>query len=188
MVVALADIPQRGLDVPLGAWAKGAAAEGLAGEVKAFEGRFLVTRHGVHIAVRGEVHVVGEVPCDRCGAPLLVSLGGDVSCVYSPVTALPETDEDTEGLPQPPVALDFRVEDVGEYDGERLDLAQVVREWATVERPIRLTCGEMDEAEEAACSARFRAMAGTPAGPTVNPKFAALAALAAPPATSVPED
>jgi uncharacterized metal-binding protein YceD (DUF177 family) len=183
VIVSLADIPARGISVPLGAWAKAAAAEGLEGEVKAFEGEFLVTRHDVHIAVRGELHLVGEVACDRCGAPLLVSLGGDLSIVYSPVSTLPETVEDVDGLPHAPVEVELPVEDVGEYDGQKLDLAEVVREWATVERPFRLTCGELDPAEDAACQARFRSLAGTTGAPVVDPRFAILSTL-----TPVPED
>lgn len=174
MIVALTDIPTRGLDVQVGPWAQAACAEGLAGEVKAFAGELKVTRHEVHIAVRGELHVVGELPCDRCGAPLVVSVGGDVSVLYSPVAALPETVEDTEGLPSAPVQLDLPIEDVGEYDGKALDLAEVVREWVTVERPARLTCGEVDEAEDAACRERFRLRAGAAAAPTVDPRFSKL--------------
>ena len=183
MLVPLADIPSRGMQVPLGGWASAAAAEGLEGEVKAFEGEFTVTRHGVHIAVVGELHLVGEVPCDRCGAPLVVSLGGDVSVLYSPVSALPETVEDVDTLPLPPVDPGFPVEDVGEYDGVSLDLAGVIREWATVERPHRLLCGEVDEAEDAACLVRFRALSGTSGAPALDPRFSILSTL-----KPVPED
>lgn len=181
MIVALTDIPTRGLDVQVGSWAAAAFAEGLAGEVKAFEGALTVTRHDdVHIAVRGELHLVGEVPCDRCGEPLVVSLGGDLSVLYSPVSALPETDEDEDGLPRPPVDPGFPVEDVGEYDGQALDLAHVVREWAIVERPARLQCADLDEAEDEPCRARFRARAGASASLPVDPRFSTLLSLIPP--------
>lgn len=181
MIVALTDIPTRGLDVQVGPWAKAACAEGLDGEVKAFEGQLTITRHDCHVLVRGELHLVGEVPCDRCGAPLLVSLGGDLSVLYSPMEAVPETVEDTEGLPTPPVQLDVPVEDVGEYDGKALDLAFVVREWVTVERPVRLTCGEVDEADDEACRERFRLRAGAgAAAPPVDPRFSKLLSFTTP--------
>ncbi len=165
MNVALADIPAPGLDIVLGSWAAAACASGFGGEVKAFEGALTLTRHGVHIAARGEVHLVGEVPCDRCSDSLVVSLGGDVSIVYSPLASLPEVTDDEDGLPQAPVDVGFTVDDVGEYDGVALDLSAVVREWAMVERPARLTCGVLDEAEDEACEARFRSRAGVQSSP-----------------------
>lgn len=177
MIVALADVPSHGLSVPLGAWGPAAAAAGFGGEVKAFEGAFVVTRHAEHLAVRGEIHLVGEVPCDRCGEPLVLSLGGELSVLYSPISSVPETEEDDEGLPRPPIALEEPVEDLGEYDGVSLDLAAVVREWATVERPVRLLCGELDEAEDAPCRARFRARANLTDAPVVDPRFSILTSL-----------
>ncbi len=179
MIVALADIPHRGLDVALdhSAWARKAAGEGLGGEVKAFAGTFAITRHGKHAAVVGEMHAVGEVACDRCGAPLVVSLGGELSCLYSPLSALPERTSDDEGLPRPPVSLDFEVEDVGEFDGENLDLAQVVREWFTVERPARLVCADVDPDSDSSCRDRFRSLAGPVTAPPVDPRLAVLSKL-----------
>ncbi len=166
MNVAFTDIPTPGLDIALGPWAAAACAAGLGGEVKAFDGALTLTRHGVHIAARGELHLVGDLPCDRCGEPLVVSLGGDVSIVYSPMAALPESTDDEDGLPQPPVDVGFSVDDVGEFDGVTLDLVAVVREWAMVERPSRLTCGQPDDADDEACQARFRALAGAQNTPT----------------------
>lgn len=177
MVLALADVPSHGLSVPLGAWARPAAAEGVGGQVNAFEGNVTITRHAEHLAVRGEVHLVGEVPCDRCGEPLLISLGGDISVLYSPISAIPEVEADGDGSPRSPIELDEPVEDLGEYDGVSLNLAEVVREWATVERPVRLLCGEREAADDDACRARFRARAHLSDGPVVDPRFAVLTSL-----------
>jgi uncharacterized metal-binding protein YceD (DUF177 family) len=180
VIVALADVPSHGLSVPLGAWAHAAAAVGIGGEVKAFEGHFAVTRHGEHLAVRGEVHLVGEVPCDRCGEPLLLNIGSDVSVLYSPISSVPEATEDTEGLPRPPIELEEPVEDLGEYDGQSLDLADVVREWATVERPVRFLCADLDESADDACRARFRQLARLSDAPAVDPRFSILTSLSIP--------
>jgi uncharacterized metal-binding protein YceD (DUF177 family) len=177
VVLTLADVPTHGSSVSLGAWARSAAAEGIGGEVRAFEGDFTITRHAEHLAVRGEIHLVGEVPCDRCRAPLLLSLGGEISVLYSPISAVPETEEDQAGLPRPPIQLDEPVEDFGEYDGVGLDLAEVVREWATVERPVRFLCAELDEAEDEPCRARFRAQAQLSHTPNVDARFAVLSSL-----------
>lgn len=176
MIVALADIPNRGMSVPLGPWARAAAAEGIAGDVGAMEGSLELTRHDAHVVVRGELHLVGEVACDRCRDPILVSLGGDVSVLYSPVNTLPETVEDELGLPKPPVDVGFAVEDVGEFDGLALNLADVVREWATIERPTRLMCGDFVEDADPACQARYQALSGSPATPSGDARFAILSA------------
>ena len=154
---------------------------GLSGDVKAFTGNLTVTRHGVHLALQGELHAVGEVACARCGSPLIVSIGGDIACIYSPLSTLPETKEDEDGLPKPPIQVDFKVTDVGEYDGISFDVALALTEWATVETPARLRCGDIDSADDAACSERFRAAAKSTQAPTVDPRFAILQSLKADP-------
>ena len=181
MVLVVADLPQRGREFKLDAfaWAKTAVSTGVGGEVKAFTGSLALTRHGEHVALRGELHAVAEVPCSRCGAPLPVSIGGDVACVYSPLSTLPVTKEDEDGLPRPPINLDFKVTDVGEYDGVKFDLAQALLEWATVEAPARLRCADLDSSEDAECSSRFRAAAQSSQAPTVDPRFAILQSLKA---------
>ena len=140
------------------------------------DGNLELSRHDAHVLVRGELHLVGEVACDRCRDPILVSLGGDVSIVYSPVNTLPETVEDELGLPKSPVDVGFAVEDVGEFDGVALNLADVVREWATIERPTRLMCGDMAEQADPACMARYQALSGTSAFPSGDLRFAILSA------------
>ncbi len=179
MNVALTDIPSRGLVVALAPmpWARRAAAEGLGGELRAFDGGLTVTRHGVHVAVRGEISATAEVACDRCAEPLVVSVGGDVSCVYSPLSALPERDDDEDGLPRPPVELPFEVTDVGEYSGDRFDLGDVVREWFLVVRPPRLVCADVDPDADSACLERFRLGAGPLAQPIVDPRLSILSKL-----------
>lgn len=179
MIVALADIPTRGLVLALAEmpWARAAAADGLGGEVRAFDGGLTVTRHGVHVAVRGEISAMALVPCDRCRAPMLVSVGGEVSCLYSPLSALPEREGDDDGLPRPPVELPFEVLDVGEYSGTSIDLAEVVREWMLVERPARMVCADVDPHDDAACLERFRASAGPVAKPPVDPRLSILSKL-----------
>jgi uncharacterized metal-binding protein YceD (DUF177 family) len=199
--VAIADIPTRGLRVDLASpppWARAAVDAGLGASgparLAALTGELQLTRHGPHLALRGELHAVAEIGCARCGTPLVASLGGEVSTVYSPVSTLPThsdgaspahaegtgSDEasahDESRLPRPPVNLPFDVLEVGEYAGESFDLAEALREWAAVESPDRMLCGEIDPAEEEACLARFREHAGeTRRAPEVDPRFAVLA-------------
>lgn len=179
MVLVVADLPARGRELKLDGveWASNAVASGLGGTVKAFAGGLTIARHGVHVSMVGELHAVGEVACSRCGIPLVVSIGGDVSCAYSPLETLPERTADEEGLPEPPVDLGFEVSDVGEYDGTSFDVALALTEWAAIEAPVRLRCGDIDESDDEACTARFRALAQTPAQPAVDPRFAILQSL-----------
>lgn len=182
MVLVVADLPSRGRELSLGgvAWAINAVAIGVGGEVKAFSGSLTVTRHGVHLAVQGELHAVAEVGCARCGLPLLVSIGDEVAWLYSPVSTLPITNEDEDGLPKPPIDVPFTVTDVGEYDAVSFDVAAALTEWASIEAPARLRCGDVDEAEDQACTARFRAAAKTTPTPSVDPRFAILQNLKTP--------
>ena len=182
MVLVVADLPSRGRELSLDglAWAKGAVGAGLSGIVKAFAGALSLTRHGQHLAMQGQLHAVAEVACARCGAPLIVSIGGEVACVYSPISTLPVTREDEDGLPRPPVDLDFKATEVGEYDGISFDVAAALTEWAAVEAPGRLRCGDIDIADDDACIARFQAAAKSTSRPAVDPRFAILQQLKTP--------
>lgn len=179
-VVTLESLPTHGLEVEVADWARGAAAEGLGGELDALAGHLSVRRAGRHLLVHGELSGSARVPCDRCGAPVALAVAGELSCVYSPVDALPapEAEDEPDG-PALPEGLPFAVRDVGEYDGASLDLRDVVREHFTVERPAVVRCGDVDPAADAACHARWRALAGAP-DPTESSPFSALKALKTP--------
>lgn len=175
MQVALDDIPTRGLDVVIGPWAVRACASGLEGEDAQCEGHLRVTRHDRHILVEGEVSGSAVVRCDRCTAPQRFALSAPIVCLYSPIDAIPERNEDDEGDPQLPEGLPVSSCELAEYDGVRLDLAEVVRETFVVERPARLRCADIlgDEAD-AACQARWNQISNQTPMAEVDPRLAAL--------------
>lgn len=179
-VVSLDSIPSHGLEVEVGEWGRAAAAEGLGGELTSLRGHLSVRRVGRHLAVQGELAGSAQVPCDRCAERVHLAVGGDVSCVYSPVDALPtpDSDEEPDG-PALPDDLPFAVRDVGEYDGQSLDLRDVVREHFTVERPAVVRCGDVDATADAACHLRWRALSGAP-DPSESSPFSALKAIKTP--------
>lgn len=154
-IVPLESIPTHGLSVDVGAWAHPAVAEALGGPVRSCAGDLELRRTGPHIVVRGHLDASAEIVCDRCSEPLILAIGGEVVCLYSPITALPAVDDDDDRSgPVLPSGLPFPVEDVGEYDGIALDLRFVVGEYFAVERPLRVRCGDLDPAQETACLAR----------------------------------
>ena len=179
-VVPLESIPTHGLDTPVGDWARAAAAEAFEGEMVRLAGELSVTRVGRHVAVQGAIEGAARVACDRCGEPVELALGGPISCLYSPVDAVPVLDEDEDRAgPALPDGLPFAVTDVGEYDGVAIDLRDVVREYFAVERPARFRCSDADPSADEACTARWRARAGAPDPAAASP-FAALHVLKTP--------
>lgn len=179
-VVPLESVPTQGLQSAVGDWALAAVAEGLDGDGPRVGGTLSVRRAGRHLVVVGTLDGAATVACDRCGEPVVLALSGAVSCLYSPVDALPEAgeDEDRSG-PVIPEEVPFAVEDVGEYDGVSLDLRDVVREFFAVERPARFVCADVDPLADAACGERWRARAGNPDLSDASP-FSALKVLKTP--------
>lgn len=174
MIVALEDIPNQGLDVPLGPWARSACAEGLEGSDAEVAGRLRVSRHEVHILVRGPIHGEAVVRCDRCGAEVRFGIDVELVCLYSPIDAVPVREEEEEEPPLPE-GLPVSACELGEYDGARLDLAEVVRETCVVERPARILCGEVFGPEaDAACRTRWVESTRSSPGDEVDPRLAVL--------------
>ncbi len=179
-VVTVESIPTQGLQAVVGEWARAAVAEGLSGTPSRLSGELSVRRVGRHIAVVGALRGAADTVCDRCGEPLEIAIEGGVSCLYSPVDAIPEVSEDEERSgPAIPDGIAVEVEDVGEYDGVSLDLRDVVREFFAVERPARFVCADVVPDADAACSARWRERSGAPDPAAASP-FAALKVLKPP--------
>lgn len=175
MLVALDDIPTRGLDVVLGPWAARACALGLEGEDARCEGRLHVSRHDRHILVQGEVRGSAVVRCDRCTAPQRFELAAELTCLYSPIDAIPERTEEEAADLGVPEGLPVSSCELAEYDGVRLDLAEVVRETFVVERPARLLCADMiGPAADPACQARWNQLSNQTLMDEVDPRLAVL--------------
>jgi uncharacterized metal-binding protein YceD (DUF177 family) len=169
-------VPNSGLDVVVGAWAKDAVSAAF-GE-STYAGTLRVMRKGPHLIVTGDLTLSCTVSCDRCTMPIPLNLAPHVACVYSPIAKVPErTEDDGAAGPAFPPDLPVAVEDAGEYDGVALDLADVVVESFEVERPARWLCLDAfpdDAKADRACAARWRALSGASEIAAPSP-FAALA-------------
>lgn len=176
-LVPLSSIAPSGLRAPVGDWARGAAGEGTGGEILSVEGEIELIRRGPHVLSRGQVVAVTRVPCGRCGELLEISVGGPFACVYSPLSELPTPgEEDEEPAPLIPSVFAGEAEEAGEYDGDAIDLRQVVRELLALELPARVLCADLVPEHDDACLARWKIRAGTVENPSLSP-FAALKAL-----------
>jgi uncharacterized metal-binding protein YceD (DUF177 family) len=133
MRIKLGEINDRGLDVHAGmddAWARESAAQALEGEIREI---FLKARaQTVSDCVRifGELRAVAHRDCDRCQASLRLELGGSMDLYYSPPRPGEGGDRD----------LDVGDLDIGWFDGEALDLAQVISEQLAIWCPDCVTC------------------------------------------------
>jgi uncharacterized metal-binding protein YceD (DUF177 family) len=169
-------IPPHGLTVSLGPWAVAACVEGIDGELEKLEGKLKVTRHGVHLVVRGDLGAQVRLHCDRCRVLHALDISGRLDCLYSPVSTIPVREEDEEGDFPMPIELPEPVTDQGEYDGVSLDLRDVVREFFALERPPAVRCVDFNPASDVECMARWRSLAGPlDDGAATDHPFAALA-------------
>lgn len=169
-------IPPHGLTVSLGPWAVAPCIEGVDGELEKLEGKLKVTRHGVHLVVRGNLSAQVRLRCDRCRAPIDTEVSGRLDCLYSPLSEIPAREEDAEGDFPMPIELPEPVTDQGELDGSTLDLRDVVREFFALERPPAVRCVDYNPASDAECLDRWRKLAGPlDDGVATDHPFAALA-------------
>ena len=180
LTVPLAAITPTGHHAHVGEVLRPAAEEGMGGPVSRLDGHVELQRRGVHVLARGNVDATGEVACDRCGAPLTLRVAGEFACVYSPLESLRERgeNEDIEGGPEVPDPFAGEADEVSEYTGDTIDLAQVVREFVALERPARVFCADVAPpaeaaAADAACHARIADVAPADVPLSTSP-FAAL--------------
>jgi uncharacterized protein len=91
-----------------------------------------LTGPGQQIRVRG--HVKGEVECacDRCLEPVSVGLDGTFDLLYRPA--------DDEEISRPEAGLSDEESEVGFYEGNGIELAEVIREHVLLALPMRRIC------------------------------------------------
>ena len=135
MRILLDSIPDDGLKVRAdksAAWAFGACRVGLGGEPEDLSFDLLVTRIEDHVRVKGKGTTSGQMTCDRCGEPVKLSLSGAVDLYYAPESYLvgAEAELGEDDL------------DIGWFDGEGLELEQVVTEAVALWAPSRVRCGD----------------------------------------------
>jgi len=85
------------------------------------------------VRIKGSLKVSMEAPCDRCLEPARVPVDRDFDLRYFPADQLPEGGED---------ALNEEASDIAYYDGNRLELNDVLREVVLLALPMRFVCSE----------------------------------------------
>lgn len=138
MRIAVDTIPDQGLSLSVdlsagdASWALQAATEALGAPPEALAADLKVERLGDHVRISGRGSSAVVLPCDRCGEPVNLRLGGPIDLYYRPTTK--EDDADLE--------LSADDLDIGWYDGEAIVLDDVLAEQLALWVPSRVRCGD----------------------------------------------
>jgi uncharacterized protein len=127
------DIPPEGLEVPF------EDAEGLLVRdcfpVKApIKGRVFLNRWGAAVKVRGHVETVVVLTCDRCAENFSLSVSETIDIELHPVATLRALQEE--------VRLSREDLDVSFFDGETIEVDEIIREQILLAVPMRKLCRE----------------------------------------------
>ena len=125
------------------------------------------SRKGEEVRVRGSLQTSVELRCDRCLGPVPVPV--NVDFVANFVRA---TDPAAEAKELQDEDLEFSV-----YDGDSVDLDEIVREQILLALPARQLCREDCEGLCAACGKNLNAESCDCARHETDPRWAALADL-----------
>lgn len=134
MRIRIEDIPVKGRSLRFDAAgvADGdAVGRALDGELLGLSGEMRIERAGAGavVAVTGTATV--RRPCDRCLAPVDVTVEADQRLAYQPASSVKATGE---------VQLEEADLDAGFFDGEALDTFDVLSEAFALAAPLRVTC------------------------------------------------
>lgn len=87
----------------------------------------------MEIRVAGHVSTQVGVACDRCLEPIAIPVDTDFDLIYRPTAYMPEGDE---------VEVQEKETEVGFYQGEGLELKDVLREQVLLALPMHWVCRE----------------------------------------------
>ncbi len=135
MRIQVENIPDQGLQVSAGlseAWAQKAVALALGEDPEELEIAVKVERLGDHVRVSGRASGAAVRSCDRCGEPVRLRVGGPVDLYYGPQALADEGDAE----------LSADELDIGWFDGESLELGDVVTEQFALWAPSRVRCSD----------------------------------------------
>lgn len=147
MRIRVEDLPDEGQDYAFtleDEWARAVVAEALDGPVAEFGADLHVLRVGRGVHVQGHALARVSRTCDRCLAPVSLTVEGPLSLYYDVWEADGEQDRRLH-------ADDL---DVGFYDGVELDLSETLAEFFALEAPARLFCEDdgVERDEEGTCA------------------------------------
>jgi uncharacterized protein len=104
-----------------------------AGPLKAAGKVELVAGAAGEIRIKGHLSVVMEADCDRCLEPARFPIDSDLELFYTPVTEGPVNEE---------VAIDASEAEIGFYEGDGIELNDVLREFVLLTLPMQRVCRE----------------------------------------------
>ena len=127
-----------------------------------------VTRERGAVRLIGKINASAEVDCDRC----LKSVSVPVETAFD-VTYVPERDYESSG------AAELQEEDLSlsVFDGETIDVNELVREQLLLALPARALCGDECKGLCPVCGADRNTEACNCESPEVDPRWAALKAV-----------
>jgi uncharacterized metal-binding protein YceD (DUF177 family) len=148
MRVKLGEISERGLDFHAGLeddWARTAARVALEGEVQELRLDARIQLVADCVRVQGKLHAEVHRDCDRCQVSLKLEVSGETNLYYSPPRPGDVGDRD----------LDPGDMDIGWFDGNGLEMAQVIGEQLAIWCPDPVYCESEEttrlEASDAPC-------------------------------------
>ncbi len=168
MRIELANVPPQGHLEEIGersGWAKDAAERALGVAVEDIAGELCVLVRGDSALVRGELRTFMGRECDRCGAPVHLTIEGRVELEYRPEFL---EDEGVRELSSSDMALGF-------YRNGCLDLSDAVCDYIALVLPLQIFC-DQPNVESLGVGCTQKAMK-TPDAVDVDPRFAALQSL-----------
>lgn len=127
----------------------------------------LASRRGEEIRVRGKIEAGVEVGCDRCLAPVVLPLEVEFETAFIP-------QEKAAGEPE---HVELLAEDMGlaAFEGDSIDLDELVREQILLALPARNLCREECRGLCPTCGADLNAGPCGCARDETDPRWAALA-------------
>jgi uncharacterized protein len=125
------------------------------------------SRKGEEVRVRGSIKTEVELLCDRCAAPRRTPLEVEFDARFIPQAAAADETDNVELL----------VEDLGlaAYEGDAVDVDELVREQITLALPLRNLCREDCKGLCAKCGADLNAGQCSCEQGETDPRWAALA-------------
>ena len=138
MRIRVEDMPEDGLVVEIDqadGWAVAAVSRALEGDISDLQAELELTRIAELLRVSGTASATAQRRCDRCGGDIRIHLSGAVELLFEP-QRLPALAE--EHITDPAEL------DLGFFDGEALDLSDVLMEQFALWLPDRVRCGDRD--------------------------------------------
>ena len=127
------------------------------------------TRKGEQVRLRGEIKTEVELLCDRCAAPQRTPLAVEFDTSFIP--------QEVEAVKAENVELQAEDLILSAYEGDAVDLDDLVREQILLALPSRYLCREDCQGLCQNCGADLNAGACSCGQTEADPRWAALAAL-----------